>query len=288
MDDSNAQVVVRVALNKGMPSFSVLIFIITLSVSAFAFLIVALVLIPKITVVFLGCVIILFAWWWYWNGSRGPFDWERVAFLEHRDGKITFVPDRRMRSMGYTVAEAPFPVGSRLEYHIETGDRYFTGDHAQVLSRSFRAIEPTGIKHQLLDSAAYLNLTITTTSLQSAGIPFQVVKTYDGQEGEHTEADVTEDYIRASKKVWNRGPVAILIGTSSLWLGALAGVFVQNTGYLIAIGLFGYAAIAILSLRSSFFRKRTATALIQLLAVIPSYAAGYAAVVLIIRHSSSR
>ncbi len=286
MGDSNAQPVTRAALNRDMPSFAVLILIVTSFALTFFSLIIGLILMPRITAITLACIVTLFAGWWYWKSSRpGPDHWRRVAFLELRDGRAILVPDRRMRSIGYKAAEAPFPIGSRLEYHIETGDRYFTGDHAQVLNRTLWAVEPNGTRHQLLESAVYLNLKTAATNLQRLGIPFSVVKTYDGQEGEHTEADVTKDYIRASARAWNRGPIAILIGSSGLWLGALAGALVPNAGCVIAIGFLGYAAIAIVAIRSNLLKP---TALIQLLATIPSYGGGYAVAALVSRHIVNR
>ena len=56
-----------------------------------------------------------------------------------------------MRQMGYIRTEAAFPIGSSLEYHIDTGDQYFTGDHGQFLKASLWIAEPNGTKRQLLN-----------------------------------------------------------------------------------------------------------------------------------------
>ena len=208
-----------------------------------------------------------------------------VAFLEWRDGNIIFVPDRRMRSLGYTVSEVPFPTGAQLEYHVETGDRYFTGDHGQVLRRSLWVIEPTGAQQQILDSANYLNLRTTATNLQRANIPFRVIRVYDGQEGEHSEAEMTADYIQSSAKSWKSGLVAILIGTSSLWLGAVAGALVRNNSIVIAIGIVGYAVLAIPTMLLNTSKR---TALIQIVSSISTYAAGYTSVFFVTRYTLHR
>lgn len=272
----------RVALNRGVPSLPVLMLIIAGFLFTSVFVIVAWIRDRESFWWLLACVAISFTWLLYRERSRrGQYDWDRVAFLEWRAGNIIFVPDRRMRSFGYTAAEAPFPTGARLEYHVETGDRYFTGDRGQVLRRSLWVIEPTGAQQQLLDSAAYLNLRTTATNLQRADIPFRVIRIYDGEEGEHTEAEVTAQYIQASTKAWKSGPVAILIGTSSWWLGALAGTFVHSGGYAITIGLLGYAVIAVFTMRSMPSKR---AALIQVATLIPSYAGGYAVAALIVRH----
>ncbi len=226
-------------------------------------------------------------WLLYRRHIRNQHDWDRVTFLEFRDERIALVPSRKMRGLGYTTAEAPFPLGARLECHIETGDRYFSGDHGQFLQRSLWVVEPTGAKWRVRDFSVELNYRIVAANLQNAGIPFRIVKVYDGEKGEHMETDVTVERIQASTKAGKKGLVIGLIGTSGLWLGALAGALVHNGRYVIAIGVLGYAAIAIatIAIPTKIARR---TALIQLVTLIPSYAGGYAVMAILVRHMFHR
>ena len=205
---------------------------------------------------------------------RHQRDWKRVASIEAREGKIALLPSQRMRHFaGDVEVEAPFPVGSGLECHIETADLYVAGDHGMVLQQSLWVARPDGIKQQLAGRALELNLKRMTSNLSDSGIPFRVIKVYDGFEGEHTETDVTADYASTSSKPWKRTSLAILVGTSSLWLGVAAGALVHHRGQAITIGVIGYAVVAILTLRASASKR---SALIQVATIIPSYAAGYA------------
>lgn len=285
MDDARAQVATRIALNRGVPSLPVWSLVLVSSTLIFVLLIFALVRNPQPTLVSLGLAALLSALWWHRNSNRPRTpNWERVAYLETAGGRIRFVPDPRMRSMGYRPAEAPFSTESRLEYRIETGDRYFTRDHAQVLATSLWVVESTGGKCMLLNNAAFLNLRISITNLTDAAIPFEVVKTYNGQEGEHNESNVTAEYLqRSRKKILGIRPViSALIGTSSVWLGALAGALVKNGTYVVVIGLLGYSSITVLSLVSNRSKR---SALVQLASLLPTYAAGYAVTALILRYA---
>jgi hypothetical protein len=277
------QVARRIVVNRGLPSFPVAIFVIIAFELMFISLVLALREGEKLFWLLFICAGTLPTLLLYWTYSRQ--DWRRLAYLEQRLGRIAFVPSGRARSWGHAESEVPFPVGSQLEYRIDSGDRYFTGDHGQVLARTFWAVEPNGARHQLLESAAFLNLGITVTNLRRAGILLRVVKTYDGETGEHSEEDITEEYIQDLPKRRWMAPTSVLIGTSGLWLGALAGAFVRDMGYLVAIGLAGFAVIASLTLLSKFSGR---AALVELLGIAPSYLGGYAALALISRHAVNR
>ena len=216
---------------------------------------------------------IAIGWYLYRQYAHGPRDWDRVNHFELRDGKIAFIPSRRMRQMGYESAGASFPMDAGVEFHIETGDRYLTGDHGQCLNRSIWVVQPTGTKQKLLDFAVEVNPRMMADNLSRCGIPLRVIKIYDGQDGQHVETDVTGTYMQPAKKARARRPLSILLGTSSLWLGLLAGFSFHRLEYVIAIGLAGFAVMSILALRSAGSKR---AALIQLLTTIPSYAAGYA------------
>lgn len=106
---------------------------------------------------FAACVLIVLTplgWLLYRRHIRNQHDWDRVTFLELRDERIALVPSRKMRGLGYTTVEAPFPLGARLEYRWETGDRYFTGDHGMTLRWSLWAVDPTGSSWQLREFAS--------------------------------------------------------------------------------------------------------------------------------------
>lgn len=198
-------------------------------------------------------------------------DWDDITYIELRDGAVTYMPSRKMRRQGWPAAKAAFPVGSGLECHIATGDRYFTGDHGQRLLTSLWTIRPDGTRHRLLNDGVDLNLRTTTSNLRRSGIPFTVIKVYDGQEGEHTETDITAQYVQASSR--SRTPISILLGTSSLWLGAVAAALTHNVLSVVAIGVLGFATVVTVTLRS---KAAKSSALVHVASALPSYAAGYA------------
>lgn len=183
--------------------------------------------------------------------------------------------------MGYAPSEAPFPAGSSLEYQIETGDRYFTGDHGQFLKASLWLAEPNGMKRKLLNYMVGLKLKTMATNLSAAGISFRVVKIYDGQIGEHVESDVTARYTQASDDAQYRTALGILIGTSNLWLGVMSALFFHEVEPVIVIGVIGYSLVSIATFCSKRSRR---AALVQVATTIPLYAAGYALAVLAAWH----
>lgn len=287
MDAADRSTPTRIAISRQMIPLWVVVMLTVLLELALFFIIGAVVR-PRESLRWIAITIVVIAitYLTYRKYAHSRRDWDRTVYVELRDGKIVLVPDRRMRWNGYAAAEAHFPIGASLEYRIETGDRYFTGDHGQVLRYSLWVIEPTGIRQQLLNSAAYLNLRTAAANLETARVPFRIIKVYDGQEGEHTEADVTAEGIQASTKAWSVGLVAVVTATSSLWLGAIVGAMVHNWGYVIAIGLVGYAAIAVATILLS--KNSPRAALIQVATLIPTYAAGYAVVTLVVRHLFNR
>lgn len=263
----------RVAVGSQSLPFSMLLLLIILAYTAFAFLIFA-ALRPEET------------FWWLLSGITvavvcvcwGAFayerrNWDRTPHLELGNGLIAFVPSRRMRQMGNKRAESPYPTGCTLEYHIETGDMYFTGDHSQSLNASLWIAEPNGMKRQLLNHVPGVRPETMATNLSAAEISFRVVKIYDGQTGEHVESDVTAHYAQASHNAPKRTALGIFIGTSNLWLGVISAVLFHRVEPVVAIGVIGYSVIAIATLRSKTSKR---AALVQAATTIPLYAAGYA------------
>jgi hypothetical protein len=178
------------------------------------------------------------------------------------------------REQGLATAKASFPLGSSLECQIATGDRYFTGDHGQRLLKSLWLVQPDGTRHSLQSDVIDLNLRTTVTNLRGAGIPFRVIKVYDGQDGEHVETDITAEYLQPSRR--SRTPAAILLGTMNLWLGTIAAILTRNVLYVMAVGVLGFVATAVVGLRSTASKR---SVLLNVATLIPSYAAGFAVAV---------
>jgi hypothetical protein len=212
-----------------------------------------------------------------WRDRHRKRDWNDVAHIELHDGTIAFMPRRMMRHQGWATAKAPFPVSSGLECHIATGDRYFTGDHGQTLLKSLWIVQPDGTRHSLLSDVIDLNLPTMVTSLRNSGISFRVINVYDGQEGEHTETDITSQYVEAPRR--SLAPISILLATTNMWLGVLASSLTHNAGYVVVIGVLGFVTMAIFSLRSKTSKR---SALVQVATLVPSYAAGYAFAVIVV------
>ena len=215
---------------------------------------------------------ILSAWTLIRRQLRRDRDWDDITYIELGDGAVTYVPNRKMRrEQGLATAKASFPLGSSLECQIATGDRYFTGDHGERLLTSLWIVQPDGTRHCLLSDVIDVNLQTTVTNLRRAGLPFPVIKVYDGQEGEHTETDVTGRYLQTSRR--SRTPISILLGTSSLWMGAVAAGLTRNVVYVAAIGVLSFVTTAVVGLRSTASKR---SALLNVATLIPSYAGGYA------------
>lgn len=215
-------------------------------------------------------VAIVFAWLTY--SQRGRGNWDLVSFLELSGGKIAFTPGQSA-----VTTEAAFPPGARLEYHIETGDRYFDGDRGQRLGCSLWVIEPDGTKNLLARDFILMDSNAAASTLKSAAIPFRIVRVYDGPNGQHVETDVTPTVSRSRLQL----PVALFVGTSSLWLGALTGFFIRNIGSVIAVGTAAFTVLAISVMYSSVSKR---TAFLKLIATLPSFAGGYAFAVVCARY----
>lgn len=217
------------------------------------------------------------AWHLYKKFSHGPREWDRITYLELRDGKIALVPGRKDRGLGYTTVEASFPTGSVLEYHVETADAYFAGDHGHVSNLSVWVVPPTGKKEKLRDFAYSVSPKIMAANLRNHGIPFRAVAIYDGENGEHCESEITARFAQGHADSKKRAPTAILLGSCNLWLGVLAGCFAHSGAEIIGIGVVGYILVSIVALRSASSRK---SAILATMARAPMFAAGYAFVVI--------
>ena len=198
--------------------------------------------------------------------------WDDFTHLELGDGTVSYVPSRRMRVQnGLATAKASFTVGCSLECRIATGDRYFTGDHDQQLLTSLWTVSPDGTRHCLLSDVMDLNLRTTVSNLRGVGVPFRVVRVYDGQKGEHTETDITARFVQAPSR--SRTPISILLGTSNLWLGGIAAALTHNVLSVVVVGILGFATVVSVALRS---KTAKSSALIRVASALPSYAAGFA------------
>jgi hypothetical protein len=262
----------RVAVGTQTLPFTVVLLLLVVAELTFAFIVFAVVRPEPIWwllsggTIAAGCI-------FFGKFAYGRRDWDRTTHLELGDGKVTFVPSRNMRVMGHAAVEASFPIGGILEYHVETGDRYFTGDHGQFLRASLWIAGPGGTKHRLLNDVVAVNPKTMATNLRNEGIPFRVIKIYDSETGEHVESDVTASYAQARDNVAERTAFGILMGTSNLWLGVMAALFFHKIWPVVAIGIVGYFLISIATLRSKTFKR---TALVHVATVLPIYAAGYA------------
>jgi hypothetical protein len=205
-------------------------------------------------------------------GRYDPF--RRTPSVELQNGKIKFLPGRWAKYQ-FESTEAAFPLGSRLEYRIQKGDMYFAGDHGQALGRTLWAIEPDGSRRLLASGfILYLDFTVAARNLQRLGVPFRAVTFYEGPNGEQIETELSTSSSRL------RIPMAFVLGSSNLWLGALAGLFIHRVSYLIAIGMIAFLVLAVATVRSA---SSTRTALLKIFSSLPIYGAGYAVAVVLVR-----
>lgn len=154
----------------------------------------------------------------------------------------------------------------------------FNRDHGQVLRLSLWVAQPDGAKKVLISEYARINAKFALERLRKEGIPLRIIKVYDSQDGEHTEIDVTEEYSRRG----NISLLAVLLGSSSLWLGALAGALVHQVDYVVMIGILGFVVFSIISI---FYSSAKPTArIVRAATILPSYAAGYAVAAVVARY----
>jgi hypothetical protein len=201
--------------------------------------------------------------------ALGRYDpWRRTPSLEIQDGKMKFLPGRGTQGQVETT-EAAFPPGARVEYRIQKGDMYFKGDHSQALERTLWVIEPEGSRKLLAKGFnLYVHLNAASRNLERHGIPFRIVGFYEGTNGEPVETELSNLRSRLS--------VGLLLASSNLWLGIIAGLFVHSVGYLVAIGALAFTLLAIATARSTGPGR---TAFVRILSTFPTYAAGYAVAV---------
>jgi hypothetical protein len=182
-------------------------------------------------------VIVVIAAYVCWRDIKSKDDWDRNSYLEIQGGGINFVPSREKSRLGYPSAKAPFPEGATLEYRRETGDHYFTGDHGDYVGGSLWIVGQSGEKQKLLDSIGVFARTMVL-NLNQAGIQCRAINIYNGQDGEHTETDITAQYAESAR--CKESPFwGVLLGTSSMWLGGIAAILIRDSGYVIGIGVPG-------------------------------------------------
>jgi len=189
-----------------------------------------------------------------------------------RDGKIKFLPGPGTQGT-FDAKEAAFPSGARLEYRVEKGDMYFEGDHSQSLGRTLWVITPDGTRKLLADGfVLYISLTVAARNLRKRGIPFRAVNFYEGKDGVENEIEIPRSGARFT--------TGVVLGISNLLLGAISGAFIRNVSQIIAIGVFAFAILAIMKLRSA---ASTRVALISIVPALFTYGAGYVVAVVLVR-----
>jgi hypothetical protein len=210
----------------------------------------------------------------------GRYDpWRRTPSMEIQDGKIKFLPGKGTDGQVETTVAA-FPPGSRVEYRIQKGDMYCEGDHSQVLGRTLWAIQPDGSRELLASGfVLYVDLTVAARNMEQCGIPFRVVTSYERTNGEQVESEISTSRSRF------RIPVGLLLASSNLWLGAIAGLFIRRVGYIISIGTLAFTVLAIATVRSAVSSR---TAFLRIISSFPIYAAGYALAVALVRFATGR
>lgn len=207
--------------------------------------------------------------------SLGRYDpWRRTPSIEIHDGRIKFVPGKGTYGE-FESTECAFPPGSHLEYRVEMGDRFFDGDHGQALGRTLWAVEPTGNRKLLARGfVLYVSLPLALRNLTKCGIPLKAVRFHKGVDAKEIESEIP---ISNSPL---RLPTELLLGLSPLWLGAIDGMFISRLSFIVGVGLLGFAALAIAGARSN---NPTRARFLKVLSSLPTYAAGYAFAVVIVR-----
>ena len=124
--------------------------------------------------------------------SLGRWDpYHRTPSLSLQNGTIKFIPGKGTQGK-VDVREAAFPSGSRLEYRVQKGDRYFHGDRSLSLGGTLWAIAPDGSNSLLAsDFVPYISLTVAARNLKKRGIPFRAVNFYEREDGHVVEQEIS-------------------------------------------------------------------------------------------------
>ena len=205
----------------------------------------------------------------------GPYDpFRRVPSVSFQDGKVTFTPGRS--SAEFAKVQTEFPSGARLEYRQEKGDLYVAGDHGLHLSSSLWVVRPDGSRESLAQGyTLYVHRSAAARNLERAGVPFKVVSFYRESNGHVVENDIK---IRRSPLVSASG---LLLGTSSIWLGALTAFLTHELRYIILVGALGLCALTIALMKGGSSKR---SGLLKVVSIIPSYAGGYGFAVVVVWH----
>jgi hypothetical protein len=79
--------------------------------------------------------------------------------------------------------------------------------------------------------------------------------------------------------------VGLLLASSNLWLGVIAGLLIHSVGYLIGVGTVAFLVLAVATVRSAASGKR---AFLKVTSTLPIYAIGYALAVVLVRFAAGR
>ena len=198
----------------------------------------------------------------------------KAPSVEFEGGRVKFIPGEGARDEFQTVA-ADFPLGSRIEYRVQRGDIYFQGDHAQSLGRTLSVVEPNGRRELLAGGfILYMEVGFAAKNLLKHGIPFRAVSFYKGEGGQEVEQEIPTSSARI------RLTAGLVLGLGNLFLGLVAGLFVQKTVALIAVGAISAGGLSIVAVWSATAKK---TAVVNMLANLPIYVVGYAVMVVLTR-----
>jgi hypothetical protein len=203
--------------------------------------------------------------------SLGKWDpYQRTPSLSLRNRTIKFMPGKGTQGE-FEVKEVAFPSGARLEYRVQKGDMYFDGDHSQSLGRTLWVVAPDGSKVLLASGfVLYMSLPVALRNLNKHRIPFRAVSFYEGKDGQVIEHEIS---IPQSGSPFT---IALVLGLSNLWLGAIAGAFIHSLNQIIALGGFAFAILAVITLRTVASKRDSS--LTETSTKI-TYAAGYLAAV---------
>jgi hypothetical protein len=202
-------------------------------------------------------------------------DWSTVPFLD-LDGERMRIRAAGRFNPGKAPVEVPFPRGSHLEYHNQYGDLVFDNDGGQHLGYVLKVIRSDRTKSSIeMGYITGIQPNVAAENLQKHGIGFHLIRDYDGQHGEHSETELT-----AQSSAGKYPGLQLLLGTSSIWLGFIAGWFVRSLGITILIGVTGFVLVTLFLLLTSNSRRAT---VVHLLLAIPSYGLTYAAVTFALR-----